>query len=116
MARPAPHTQLARASADTGKLAFRQNRPCKASVPREGAKVLSTQVAWVTGIVGRLVIGAIVGVVVVVGARARSVGFIGDDGAQHADAEPQPEATSKASLPAELNLAHASLARHARGR
>src|SRR4029453_19462482 len=83
-------------------------------IPLEGAEALRTQVARITGKVGGLLVGAIVGIIVIVVPGARAVSLIGDDRAQNADPEPDAEPTAKSPVPAVLHL-HLSKAGALRG-
>src|SRR5262245_12865966 len=80
--------------------------------PLEGTEALGTQVARVTGKARGLVVGAIVGIIVIVVARARAVSLIGDNRAQDADPEPNAETSAKAP-PAVLHVGNASTQRAA---
>src|SRR5262245_767143 len=86
----------------------------KPGVPLEGAEVLRAQAARIAGSLGRRVTGTIVSVLVVIDTGAGSVGLIGDDRPQDADAEPEAETPAKAAT-AELNWGHDRRGRRAQG-
>src|SRR5215510_6713795 len=105
MARARLHAQLLALAQIRAKPLFAGISRVEPAVPLKGAEVLRAQAARIAGIVGRRVVGTLISLVVVIGPGPGSVGLIGDNRPQDADAEPDAEAAAKAAA-AELNRGH----------